>query len=149
MSVLNNTLREPKGNLFFGALNGVRSMANVTANSKTIVTTNGTDWRLQGVGSTKHDTSSLDSIKTLPYHGNNGSRGHVLDEAREERLALEVGIMLLKMFRRSVDELEGDKLVPTLLESRDDLADQVALHAIRLDHDVGAFCERHGRFKGC
>lgn len=45
------------------------------------------------------------------------------------------------MLRRSVDELEGDKLVPALLESRDDLADQVALHAIRLDRPEDECCD--------
>lgn len=34
--------------------------------------------------------------------------------------------------------LEGGKLVPLLLEASDDLAHEVALHAVRLDHDVSA-----------
>lgn len=34
--------------------------------------------------------------------------------------------------------LEGGELVPLLLEASDDLADQVALDAVGLDHDVGA-----------
>lgn len=34
--------------------------------------------------------------------------------------------------------LEGDELVALLLEASDDLAHQVALHAVRLDHDVSA-----------
>lgn len=34
--------------------------------------------------------------------------------------------------------LESGELVPLLLEASDDLAHQVALDAVRLDHDVGA-----------
>lgn len=40
--------------------------------------------------------------------------------------------------------LEGGKLVALLLEASDDLAHQVALHAVRLDHDVSAL---HGAAK--
>lgn len=42
------------------------------------------------VGRAEHGTSSLDRVKALPDHGNYWSGGHVLDEAGEERLALEV-----------------------------------------------------------
>lgn len=52
--------------------------------------------RSQGVGSTKEDTALLDHVLTLPDHGNNGARGHVLDQTREEGLALEVGVVLGK-----------------------------------------------------
>ena len=47
----------------------------------------------QGVGSAKHNAASLDGIEALPHHGNDGARGHVLDEAREEGLALQVSIV--------------------------------------------------------
>ena len=49
--------------------------------------------RGEGVGGTEHGTAGLNSIETLPDHGDNGARGHVLDEAGEERLALEVSVV--------------------------------------------------------
>jgi len=52
-----------------------------------------TDGGLERVGSTKHDTASLDSIESLPDHRNNGARRHVLDQAGEEGLALEIGVV--------------------------------------------------------
>lgn len=66
------------------------------------------------------------------------------------------------MLGSSMDELEGDEFVAALLESGDDLADETALNAVRLentgvnvdaeswgtrlnlDHDVGALVNRHG-----
>ena len=49
--------------------------------------------RRERVGSTEHDAAGLDGIKTLPDHGNDGARGHVLNETREEGLALEVSVV--------------------------------------------------------
>ena len=49
--------------------------------------------RREGVGRAEHDTASLHGIKALPDHGNDGARGHVLDEAGEEGLALEVSVV--------------------------------------------------------
>ena len=54
-----------------------------------MLTRSGRQW----VGSTKHDTASLDGIETFPDHSNNRTRCHVLDQAGEEGLALEVGIV--------------------------------------------------------
>lgn len=48
---------------------------------------------LEGVGCTKHDTASLDRVKTLPNHGYDGTGSHVFDETREESLALEVSVV--------------------------------------------------------
>jgi len=53
------------------------------------LTWGGGEW----VGSTEHDTASLDGIETFPDHGDDRARGHVLDEAREEGFALEILIV--------------------------------------------------------
>ena len=42
------------------------------------------------VGSTEHGTTGLDGIQSLPDHGDDGTSGHVLDQAGEEGLALEI-----------------------------------------------------------
>lgn len=49
--------------------------------------------RGQGVGGTQHDTTCLDGIKALPDHRNDGSRSHVLDQARKEGLVLEISVV--------------------------------------------------------
>ena len=49
--------------------------------------------RLKWVCSAKHNTTSLDCIETFPNHGNDRAHGHVLDQTREEGLALEIGIV--------------------------------------------------------
>ena len=45
------------------------------------------------VGGAEHGTAGLDRIETLPDHGNDGAGSHVLDEAGEEGLALEVSVV--------------------------------------------------------
>jgi hypothetical protein len=52
-----------------------------------------TDGRLERVGSPEHGTASLDGIETLPNHSHDRTRGHVRDEAIEEALALEIGVV--------------------------------------------------------
>jgi hypothetical protein len=52
-----------------------------------------TDWGLERVGCTEHDTSSLDRVKPLPHHGDNWASSHVLDQAGEKALALEIGVI--------------------------------------------------------
>jgi hypothetical protein len=87
-------------------------VADVAANSQGEVTTNGacvyyefsscmviaiiikhTGGRLKRFGSTEHGTTSLDSIKTLPDHTDNRTRGHVGYKAREEGLVAEISVI--------------------------------------------------------
>lgn len=49
--------------------------------------------RLERVGRAEHGTAGLDGIKALPNHGYDGARRHILDEGREEGLALQVGVV--------------------------------------------------------
>lgn len=96
-------------------------MADVAANSKGIVTTNGTFKGVklvlaqhlrrcrgvltrsacQGVGGTKDGTTSLHGVKTLPDHRNDGTASHVPDEAGEEWLVLEVSVVCARGARRA------------------------------------------------
>ncbi len=132
----------------------------ITRYATRCVRTNG---RLEGVGGAEHNTAGLDGVKSLPDHGDDGAGGHVLDEAGEEGLALEIGVVcghgsaparrcdaialsrihtLLEVLLGGVDELEGDQLEAALLEAGDDLADEVALNAVRLG---GELCELRDR----
>ena len=49
--------------------------------------------RSEGVGRAEHDTAGLDGVKALPDHRDDGASSHVLDEAGEEGLALEVSVV--------------------------------------------------------
>jgi hypothetical protein len=57
------------------------------------------------------------------------------DEALEEGLLAEVGVVLLEVLLGSGDELDGDELVATLLEARDDITDESTLDTVWLDGD--------------
>jgi len=127
VGVLDNTFGEPQSDLLLGALDGIRAVADVAANSQSVITTDGADGGLQWVGSSKHDATGLHCVQALPDHSNYGSGGHVLNETGEEGLALKIGIVLLKVLWGCVNELEGDQLEATLFESTDDLADKRAL----------------------
>lgn len=50
-------------------------------------------------------------IRTLEDESTDWSRGHVLDETREEGLSLEVGVVLLQVLFGSVNELDVGDLV--------------------------------------
>jgi len=101
-----------QGNLLFGILDGVGTMTDVASNSKGVITADGacenlntsyglilttirglTRARLQGVGSTQHDTAGLHSVQTLPDHSKDRTREHVLDHTGEEGLPNEISVV--------------------------------------------------------
>lgn len=108
-------------------------MADVAAGGDGEVAADGAGLRVQGVGGTQQDTAGLDGINALPDHGDNGAAEHVLDQAGEEGLLLQVGVVALQVLLGGRDELEGHQLVAALLEAADDGADQAALDAVGLD----------------
>lgn len=133
-----DSLGEPKGDLLLGALNGVRSVANVSSNIDGEVSTDGSGGGFRGLGGTKHDSASLDGTHALPDHAAHRATGHVVDEATEEALGGKVGVVGLKKLTSGGEKLHGLELEALLLEAGDDLTDETPLHAIRLDHDVSS-----------
>ena len=129
---------EPESNLGLGALDGVRTVADVAADVDAEVTTDGARGGVSGVGGTEHDAASLDGVEAFPDHAADGTHEHVVDEALEELLAGEVGVVLLEVGAAGGDELHGDELETLVFEALDDLADEATLDAVGLDHDVGA-----------
>ena len=109
------------------------------------VTADGARRRGERVGSTKQDTALLDDILALPHHGNDGARGHVLDQTGEEGLALEVLVVLFEVVLTSLDQLHGHKLIATVLKALNDLTNQTALDTVRLDHNVRLFARHVGQ----
>ena len=54
---------------------------------------NRTGLRSKRVGGAEHLAAGLDGVKTLPDHRDDGAGSHVLDEAGEEGLPLEVSVV--------------------------------------------------------
>lgn len=138
--------REPEGDLLLGALDRVGAVADVAADVDGVVTTDGARGGGQGVGGTQDGTAGLDDVLALPDHGADGTAQHVWrqisgesplmntvililtgDEALEERLASEVGVVLLEVLLAGSAELHGNELEAAVLEARDDGANEATL----------------------
>lgn len=72
-------LLEPESDLLLGVLDGVGTVADVTADVNGEVTTNGARGGGGGVGGTEEGTAGLDGITALPDHGADGARVHVCE----------------------------------------------------------------------
>ena len=129
---------EPQGDLGLGALDGVRAVADVAAHVDAHVAADGSGGRVGGVGGAEHHAAGLDGVEALPHHAAHGTHHHVVDEAAEELLVGEVSVVLLQVLAAWGHELHGLELEALVLETADDVADEPALDAVRLDHDVGA-----------
>jgi len=134
---------EPKGDLLLGRLLRVRAVNDVTAQVDAVITTDRAREGLLRVRLAHHHTSSLGGVLALPNHGNDGPRRDEIDEFVVKGLVFQVDVMLLDMLPGSLHELHGDELETSLFESLDDVADESALDAVRLDHDESAVGVRH------
>lgn len=112
-------------------------MADVAAYIDSKVTPDSTRSGVQGVGGAEEDTTGLNSVFAFENDANDGTGSHVLDKTGEELLALEIGVVLFKVLFGSVNHFESCDLVTTVFETSNDGANEVTLHAVRLDHDVG------------
>merc|ERR1719180_700916 len=128
---------EPETNLMVGRLNGVGAVADVAPDVDGEVSPDGPGEGSSRVRLTKHNTTSLHCVQTLPNHGADRAAGHVGDEAAEESLAGEVGVVLLQVLHGGLHHLHRDQLETLLLKARDDLAHKATLDAVGLDHDEG------------
>ena len=80
-------VREPESNLLLGALDGVRSMDDVSANINAEIATDGAWFGVRWLGGTEHLASGSDGVVTFPDHGDDWARGGVVHESCEEWLA--------------------------------------------------------------
>jgi len=128
---------EPKGNLLLRALDGIGAVADVAADVDGVVAADCAWGGGERVGGTENGAAGLDDFTAFPDHGADRARGHIGNETREEGLGGEVFVVLLEMLLGGAHELDGDELEATVLEARDDGADQTTLNAIRLDSDEG------------
>merc|ERR1719186_458972 len=135
---------EPEGNLVVGRLNSIGAMADVAPNMDGEVSPDGSREGSGRVRLTKHNTTSLHCVQTLPNHGTDRAASHVGDESTEESLAGEVSVVLLQVLHGGLHHFHGNQLEPLLLKERDNLANQATLDTIGLDHDEGPLCS-HGK----
>ena len=129
---------EPKGDLVVGRLDGVGTVANVSADIDAEVTSNGAGLGVERLGGTEHLSAGEDDVGTLPDHAADGTGSGVLNKTVEEALAGKVGVVFLELVNTGLGELHGNELEALGLEALDDLTDEASLDTIRLDHDVGS-----------
>ena len=91
----------------------------------------------QRVGGADDLAAGLDDLLTLPDHAHDGAGAHVVDEVAEEGLGGEIGVVLLGVRLLGLHHLHAAEEETLLLEALDDGADEAALDAVGLDHDVG------------
>ena len=91
---------------------------------------------LGGVGGADDLPPGLDDVLALPHHGHHGRGDDVLHERAEERLAREVRVVVLRELLGHLHHLQPAEREALPREAVDDLPDEAALHAVRLDHDV-------------
>jgi len=130
---------EPESDLLLSAVDSIRAVADVPTEVGAEVAPDGAGGGSQGVGLAQHDAALPDHVKALPDHGADGARVHVLDQAGEEGLGREVGVVLLKVLLAGLADLDGDQFVAAVFKSRDDVSDQAALDTVGLDGDEGSF----------
>lgn len=156
LGVGEDTFGEPEGNFLVGALNAVRSMADIAANINAKVTTDGSGKGGQGVGLTEDLAGGLDNILAGEAEAHDWATRHKGNEAGEEGLSGEVRVVLLEELLGGGSELGSTELVSTLLEAGNNLANlrnqsvsanplindelyESTLDTVGLNHNVGAF----------
>jgi hypothetical protein len=77
LPALDLTLLEPEGDLLLAVLDGVGAVADVAADVKGVVTTDGAGSGGKGVGGTEDGAAGLDGVTALPDHGADGARAHI------------------------------------------------------------------------
>jgi len=108
-----------------------------------IVAANGTRQRLLRIRLAHHHATSLGRVLAFPHHRNDWSRRDEVDEFVVKGLVLQIDVVLLDMFFRTLHKLHGDEFEASLFESLDDVADESSLDAVGFDHDEGAVRVRH------
>ncbi|EPY15017.1 hypothetical protein AGDE_17226 [Angomonas deanei] len=129
---------EPEGNLAGGALHRVGTVAHIAADVDGVVAANGTGEGVGRVGGTEKGAAALDDVLAFPHHADNRAGGKVLHEGGEERLGREVRVVTLSLLLGGLEHLERHQLESLALKAGDDLTDESALDAVRLDGDEGA-----------
>lgn len=113
-------------------------MANVSADINTEVASDGARVGVKRLGGAEHLSAGQDDVVALPDHAANWTRCCILDKPWEERLGLEVSVVLLKLLLAGLAEFHAHEFKALCLESLEDGSDESSLDTIGLDHDICA-----------
>jgi hypothetical protein len=132
-------LFEPEGNLLFGILDRVATVADVAANFNAKVSTNGAGVGFERVGRTQHLAARRDGLLSGPDHADNRSTHHISLHLGKETLGDQITVVLFQHLARRLLGLHTDQLVALRLEATDNFTDDSTLHTIGLDlrYDTG------------
>ena len=130
---------EPEVDFSLGWFNWVRSVADVSSNFNTEISSDGSWGRVLWVGGSQKSSSGLDDVFSFPNHGANWSWSHVLDKSWEKWLLGKILVVFLKEAFRGDEHLHTSEEVSLLFESADDLSNQSSLDTVGLDHDESLF----------
>lgn len=97
------TCLEPQCDFLVCALNGVRSVNDITADLNAQITADGARCWVCWVGSAQHDAASLHDVQAFPDHRNDWTWSHVRDESWEEWTSAQVGVVLLQQLLRGLE----------------------------------------------
>ena len=95
-----------------------------------------------GVGRVRrahHSADAEDRVLTADGEREHGAGRDEGDELAEERLALVLGVVLLRERARDLEQAGAAQLVAATLEAGDDLAAECATDAVRLDENECGF----------
>lgn len=118
-------------------------MADVSTHVDGVVTSDGTGGRLQGVGGAQDGSTLLDNVLTFPDGGEDGTGHHVRQQRGEERLFLQVGVVFSQLRFGGSAQLDGNQLVTSVFESREDGANETSLDTVGLDGNESSFSVGH------
>ena len=113
----------------------VAAMHHVIANGDRKVAADAAWSRGRRIGGAHHRAHLRDGVIAFPHHGHDRRRRDEIHEPREERLADVLGVVPFGEGAIHAQQLQRDEVQSTALETRNHLADEAALHAIRLDQD--------------
>ena len=129
---------EEERNLLCATPGRIAAMHHVIANADCKIAADAAGRSGRRVGGSHHRAHLRDGVIALPHHGHDRRRGDEVDEAGEERLAHVLGVVRFGESAVDTHQLQRDEVQSTALETRDQLADEAALHAVGLDQDQGS-----------
>ena len=126
---------EEEGDLAGGAVGAVRAVHEVAPRLEGEVAADGAGGRLDGAGRAHRPARGGDRVRPLEHRRHQRARRDVVHEAAEERLALVLGVVPPRQRLVGAHQPQRDQPQPAPFEASQHLADQPALHRVRLHED--------------
>jgi hypothetical protein len=131
----NFVVTEPELDLTSSRVLGVRTVDNVSAHIDGKISSDGTGFRVQRIGSTNHLAASLNDTLAFENNEDGGAGGDEANKLVIERLALVLTVVLLSEVLGGDNKLHSDELETSLFPAGEDFTNKVALNAVRLDNE--------------